>query len=113
MAESGGQSPKGAFRTIVYTLVLILAVLYAGKVYIREPEYRHIEACYLPFKVGHLFWVDAWGAVVTNDTGTHLKHSRDMKSFFASCTSFMGKQSWLLGSNGNTQITPTKGNDNG
>lgn len=79
-----------------FSLVLIaLLLLYAVKVYLRDPDYRHVEVCYLPYKIGHLVWVDLWGFVVTDDTATHLKHSRDVTSFFRGCVDTVGQQTWL------------------
>ncbi len=94
MPESSGSS-RGPFGQIMVLIVLVLLVLYIAKIYLREPEYRHVEVCYLPYKVAHLVWVDAWGAVVSGDTATHLKHSRDLEVFFNSCTGVVGKQQWL------------------
>ena len=76
---------SGPVRQIINLIILVLLVIYIAKVYLRDPEYRHVEVCYMPYKVAHLFWVDAWGAVVTDDTASLLKHSRDLTSFFQSC----------------------------
>lgn len=94
MAESSSSS-TGPFRQIVWLIVIVLLVLYLAKIYLRDPEYRHVEVCYLPYKVAHLFWVDVWGAVVAEDTSAILKHSRDVNGFFSSCTNTVGKQQWL------------------
>lgn len=109
MPESKGQA-KGPFKQIVTLIIAVLLVLYVAKIYLREPEYRHVEVCYLPYKVAHLFWVDAWGVVVTSDTGSLLKHSRDLNGFFKSCTNFVGKQSWLLNIGGSPQSKQGNGN---
>ena len=76
---------SGPVRQIINLIILVLLVIYIAKVYLRDPEYRHVEVCYMPYKVAHLFWVDAWGAVVTDDTASLLKHNRDLTSFFQSC----------------------------
>lgn len=85
MADSA-PSHHGPVRQIIKLIMLVLLVLYIAKVYLRDPEYRPVEVCYMPYKVAHLFWVDAWGAVVTDDTASLLKHSRDLTHFFQSCT---------------------------
>ena len=85
MAESTSSSSSGPFSMIIKLIVLVLLCLYVAKVYLRDPAYRHVEVCYMPYKVAHLFWVDAWGAVVTDDTVSLIKHSRDLSHFFQSC----------------------------
>jgi hypothetical protein len=100
MAESA-PSAKGPFRQILTLIGLVLTVLYLGKIYLRDPDYRHVEVCYLPYKIAHLVWVDAWGAIVTDDAATHLKHSRDLADMFHACTTHVSQQTWLrtLGTN--------------
>ncbi|KQW19818.1 MULTISPECIES: hypothetical protein [Pseudomonas] len=101
MAESA-PSRSGPFRQILNLIVIGLLCLYIGKVYVRDPDYRHVEVCYMPYKVAHLFWVDAWGAVVTDDTASLMKHSRDLSRFFQSCTDEVS--TWtLLRTLGNSQ----------
>lgn len=85
MADSA-PSQKGPFQQVVHLILVVLVILYLAKIYLRDPEYRHVEVCYMPYKVAHLFWVDAWGAVVTDDTASLLKHSHDLTRFFKSCT---------------------------
>jgi hypothetical protein len=100
MADST-PSRSGPFRQVINLIVLVLVSLYIIKVYLRDPEYRHVEVCYMPYKVAHLFWVDAWGAVVTDDTASLMKHSRDLSHFFHSCTEEVS--TWtLLRTLGNT-----------
>lgn len=94
MAESSSK-PSGPVRQILTAFLLVMLTLYAGKVYIRAPEYRHIEACYLPHKVAHFFWVDAWGAIVPDDNASYLKHSRDLSQFFTACTERVSGWTWL------------------
>jgi hypothetical protein len=94
-SSSSSSSPKGPFGQVVTAISLILVVLFLAKVYLRDPEYRHVEVCYLPYKISHIFWVDVWGAIVTDDTATQLKHSRDITSFFISCTDHVGQFTWL------------------
>ena len=77
---------RGPFRQIVHLVLIVLLILYAAKVYLRDPNYRHVEVCYMPYKVAHLAWGDVWGAVVTDDTASLLKHSRDLTHFFKLCT---------------------------
>ncbi|MPQ69422.1 hypothetical protein [Pseudomonas sp. MWU12-2323] len=84
MADSS-PAHRGPFRQIINLAILVLVVIYIAKIYLRDPEYRHVEVCYMPYKVAHLFWVDAWGAVVTDDTASLLKHSRDLTRFFQYC----------------------------
>lgn len=101
MAESTRSSSSGPFSQIIKLIVLVLVLLYIVKIYLRDPAYRHVEVCYMPYKVAHLFWVDAWGAVVTDDTASLMKHSRDLSHFFQSCTDEVG--TWpLLRTLGNT-----------
>ncbi len=57
MAEGKASSPVRQILTLILSVTL---VLYIGKIYLRTPEYRHIEVCYLPHKAAHLFWVDVW-----------------------------------------------------
>lgn len=101
MAESSSQSPSGPFKQVVHLVMAVLVILYLAKVYLRDPEYRHIEVCYMPYKVAHLFWVGAWGAVVTDDTASLLKHSRDLTRFYNACSEEVGTWTWLrtLGTN--------------
>lgn len=94
MAE-GSSSSRGAFGQVLTLISIVLLLLYLGKIYLRDPNYRHIEVCYLPYKIGHLVWVDAWGFVVTDDAKTHLKHSRDLAQMFHSCTNIVSQQTWL------------------
>jgi len=94
MADSAS-SAKGPFGQILTLVGLVLLVLYLGKIYLRDPNYRHVEVCYLPYKIAHVVWVDMWGAIVTDDTATHLKHSRDLAAFFTSCTNYVGQHTWL------------------
>lgn len=93
MAESS-PSQSGPFKQIVHLILVVLVVLYLAKIYLRDPNYRAVEVCYMPYKIAHLFWVDAWGAVVTDDTASLLKHSRDLTRFFQSCTEEAG--TWTL-----------------
>lgn len=85
MSESA-PSQSGPLKQIIHLILAVMIVLYLVKIYQRDPDYRAVEVCYLPYKVAHLFWVDAWGAVVTDDTASFLKHSRDLTSIFKSCT---------------------------
>lgn len=85
MPESA-PSPSGPFKQIVHLILVVLVILYLAKIYLRDPNYRAVEVCYMPYKIAHLVWVDAWGAVVTDDTASLLKHSRDLTGFFQSCT---------------------------
>jgi hypothetical protein len=101
MADSA-PAPSGPFKQILQLIIMVLVILYLGKVYVRDPEYRHVEVCYLPYKVAHLMWVDAWGAVVTDDTASLLKHSRDLANYFHVCTAEVGSWTWLR-TFGNTQ----------
>jgi hypothetical protein len=82
MAEGKASSPV---RQILTLIILATLILWVGKIFLRTPEYRHVEVCYLPHKVGHLIWVDVWGALVPDDTASYLKHSRDLEAFFNSC----------------------------
>jgi len=100
MAESSS-SQSGPFGQIIKLITIVLLVLYAAKVYLRDPNYRHVEVCYMPYKIAHLAWVDVWGAVVTDDTASLLKHSRDLASFFKSCTEEAG--TWTLLRNPSTK----------
>ena len=93
MAE--GSKPTGALRQIIWWIIATTLCLYLAKVLLRAPEYRHYEVCYLPHKVAHLFWVDAWGYVVPDHNATYLKHSRDLSEFFTSCTQRVGGWTWL------------------
>jgi len=100
MAESA-PSHSGPLRQWIKLIVFVLACLYIAKVYLRDPEYRHVEVCYMPYKIAHLFWVDAWGAVVTDDTASLMKHSRDLTRFFHGCSEEVS--TWtLLRTLGNT-----------
>lgn len=94
MPESSGSSPRGPVGQVVQLVAIVLVILYAAKIYLRDPQYRHIEICYMPYKVAHVVWVDAWGMLVTDDTASLLKHSRDLASFFKSCTE--SASSWPL-----------------
>lgn len=85
MAESA-PSQSGPVKQFLKLIVFVLLCLYVAKVYLRDPEYRHVEVCYMPYKIAHLVWVDAWGAVVTDDTASLMKHSRDLSRFFRSCS---------------------------
>lgn len=87
-------SQSGPFKQIIHLALAVMVVLYLAKIYIRDPEYRAVDVCFMPYKIAHLFWVDAWGAVVTDDTASLLKHSRDLTSFFHSCTEEVG--TWTL-----------------
>ena len=109
MPESRGHS-TGPFRQIITLLFIGILALYVTKIYLREPEYRHVEVCYLPYKLGHLVWVDTWGLFINNDTASYLKHSRDLNGFFKSCTNFVGKQSWLLKISSSPQTKQGNGN---
>lgn len=84
MAES--RSDRPLMGTLKWILLVVLA-LYIFKIYLREPQLRYIEVCYLPHKVAGFFWVDVWGTVVPNDNVTLIKHSMDLKQFFFNCTS--------------------------
>ncbi|AGL46417.1 hypothetical protein JOY19_32965 (plasmid) [Pseudomonas aeruginosa] len=92
MAEGKASSPVRQILTLILSVTL---VLYIGKIYLRTPEYRHIEVCYLPHKAAHLFWVDVWGALVPDDTASYLKHSRDLEEFFNSCVQRTAHWTWL------------------
>ena len=94
MADSA-PAPSGPFKQILQLIMLVLVILYLGKIYVRDPEYRHVEVCYLPYKVAHMVWVDGWGAVVTDDTASLLKHSRDLARYFHVCTGEVGTWTWL------------------
>jgi hypothetical protein len=85
MADSAPRH-SGPFRQIVSLLFICLMAIYITKVYLRDPDYRHVEVCYMPYKLAHILWVDAWGGVFTDDTATLLKHSEDLSRFFESCT---------------------------
>lgn len=84
MAGTQHQAPG---KSTFFWIVLIVVFLYGLKIHLREPQFRHVEVCYLPHKVASLFWVDLWGAVVPDDNRSLLKHARDLEQFFFSCTS--------------------------
>lgn len=85
MAE-GGSTQRGPLAHSLLVICLVLLVIYVGKIFLRAPEYRYVEVCYLPHKVAHLFWVEAWGVFVPDDSASYIKHSRDLTTFFISCT---------------------------
>jgi hypothetical protein len=85
MADSAPRS-SGPFRQILSLCFIGLMAVYITKIYLRDPNYRHVEVCYMPYKLAHRVWVDAWGGVFTDDTATLLKHSEDLSQFFESCT---------------------------
>lgn len=87
-------SQSGPLKQIIHLFLVVLVILYLAKIYLRDPNYRPVEVCYMPYKIAHLLWVDAWGAVVTDDTASLLKHSRDLTRFFQSCTEEAG--TWTL-----------------
>lgn len=94
MADSSS-SQSGPVRQILSLVIAVTFILFIVKIYLRDPEYRHIEACYLPHKVAHLFWVDIWGMVVPDDNASYLKHSRDLSVFFTECTERVAGWEWL------------------
>ena len=67
MSESA-PSQSGPLKQIIHLILAVMIVLYLVKIYQRDPDYRAVEVCYLPYKVAHLFWVDAWGAVFKSCT---------------------------------------------
>lgn len=94
MAESQSNDNGPIFRSIKI-LAIVLLILYAGKVYLRTPEYRHVEVCYLPHKIMQIAWVDVWGAFVPSDSASYLSHSRDARKFFFTCTKHTAGWDWL------------------
>ncbi|KZN20594.1 MULTISPECIES: hypothetical protein [Pseudomonas] len=94
MAE-GSSSQSGPFRQLLSAVIAVTLCIYVAKIYLRAPEYRHIEACYLPYIVAHKVWVDAWGMVVPDDNASYLKHSRDLSNFFDSCSEYLAGKEWL------------------
>lgn len=92
MAENSSQNPG---KSTLFWIILIVIALYLFKVALREPQYRHVEVCFLPHKIGHFFWVDAWGMVVPDDNRSLLKHSRDLEAFFFNCTNTTKHWSFL------------------
>lgn len=94
MAENTGK-PAGSFTQIMRVCVGILLILYIAKIYLRDPDYRHIEVCYLPYKISHVVWVGAWGTLFTNDIATYQKHSSDLSDMYNSCVNSVGKWTWL------------------
>ncbi len=94
MAESDS-SDKSPIASSLKIVLLVLLLIYVVKVYLRAPEYRYIEVCYLPHKLVQLVWVDIWGAFVTSDNASYLEHARDSQKFFFSCTNYTAKFNWL------------------
>lgn len=94
MADSSS-SQSGPVTQILTAVIAVTLCIFVAKIYLRAPEYRHIEACYLPHKVAHLFWVDIWGMVVPDDNASYLKHSRDLSDFFTICTERVAGWEWL------------------
>jgi hypothetical protein len=94
MADSSS-SQSGPVRQLLAAVVAVTLCLYVAKIYLRAPEYRHVEACYLPYIVAHKFWVDAWGLVVPDDNASYLKHSRDLSDLFNTCTHEVAGWEWL------------------
>lgn len=93
MAESSSQ--RGPIAHSILVVVLVVLVLFVAKIYLRAPEYRHVEVCYLPHKVFHFVWVDAWGMFVPDDSASYLSHSRDVSNFFFSCSQEASDWDWL------------------
>lgn len=94
MAESSG-SQRGPLAHSLFVIALVVLVLFVVKVYLRAPEYRYVEVCYLPHKVFHFAWVDAWGLFVPDDSASYLSHTRDVSKFFFSCTQQAIGWDWL------------------
>lgn len=94
MAESSSGA-SGPLRQILTLFIIVMLVLFVAKVYLRDPDFRHVEVCYLPHKAAHLLWVDAWGFIVPYDNASYLKHSRDLSEFFTSCTQRVSGWTWL------------------
>jgi hypothetical protein len=95
MADGSGSSQRGPVATSLTLIFLTLLIIYVGKICLRAPEYRYVEVCYLPHKVAHWFWVDAWGSFVPDDNASYIKHSRDLTTFFISCTQQTAGWDWL------------------
>ncbi|NVL49805.1 hypothetical protein F2S72_08640 [Pseudomonas syringae pv. actinidiae] len=55
-------SQSGPLKQIIHLFLVVLVILYLAKIYLRDPNYRPVEVCYMPYKIAHLLWVDAWGA---------------------------------------------------
>lgn len=94
MAESQS-GDKGPISRSIKIFSVLLLILYLGKVYLRAPEYRHIEVCYLPHKIMHFVWVDVWGAFAPSDSTSYLSHARDTRRFFFTCTTHTAGWNWL------------------
>ena len=94
MADSSS-SQSGPFRQLLSAVVAVTLCIFIAKIYLRAPEYRPVEVCYLPYVVAHKVWVDAWGMVVPDDNASYLKHSRDLSNFFNSCTEQVAGWDWL------------------
>lgn len=84
--QSSGGGSRGPVVGTIYLVIIVMLILYLSKIYIRDPDHRYIEVCYLPHKVAHVFWVDFWGLIVPSDNASLIKHSRDLEAFFYSCT---------------------------
>lgn len=94
MAE-GSTTQRGPVAHSLLIIFAALLVIYVGKICLRAPEYRYVEVCYLPHKIAYLAWVNAWGVFVPDDSASYIKHSRDLTTFFISCTQQTARWDWL------------------
>lgn len=76
-------------------VIVITLILWVAKIYLRSPEQRHVEVCYLPHKVARFVWVDVWGALVPGDNSNYVKHSNDVKDSYFNCLQIAGGWEWL------------------
>lgn len=96
MAESSSNgSSSGPVGKSLKIVLIVMIVIYASKVYLRTPEYRYIEVCYLPHKVFQLAWIDVWGLFIPDDSTSYLSHVNDVSGFFRSCTQETAGWEWL------------------
>lgn len=85
----------GPVKQILLLIMAVTICLYVGKIFLRSPEHRAEEACYLPYLLVEFVIVQAWGAVISNDPVTYLKHARYAADFHASCLGFTQQLGFL------------------
>ena len=93
--SEGSSSQTGPVKQTLLLLMAIMICIYVAKVFLRSPEHRAQEVCYLPYLIVEFAIVDVWGAVVANDPVSYLKHARYAANFHSNCMALTSKWGFL------------------
>jgi len=89
----------GKPKTILWAFkwfLIVLTIVWLTKVYLREPEKRPQEVCYLPYKAYNFVYVDVfYGTFLIDEQIAMIKASKKTNRFYFNCLSTTKGWGWL------------------